>query len=67
MNFDLRLPLGITFTLFGLTLSGAGVWGPETWRQKSLGINMDLWWGLVLLAFGGWMLWLSRRQWRKGG
>lgn len=65
MNFDLRLPLGITFTLFGLILAGAGLVGPQEWRDRSLGLNMDLWWGLVLLVFGASMLWLSRRQWRK--
>jgi hypothetical protein len=29
---------------------------------RSLGININLWWGLVLLAFGALMLWLARRS-----
>jgi len=29
--------------------------------ERSLGLNVNLGWGLVLLAFGGVMLWLGRR------
>jgi len=34
--------------------------------EKSLGINVNLWWGLVLLAFGLVMLWLAFRAHRGG-
>ena len=64
MNFDLRLPVGLMFSVFGLILTGVGLFGnPDL--QKSLGINMNLWWGLVLLAFGLWMLLLAFRGKRK--
>jgi len=65
MNFDLRFPVGLMFTLFGLLLTGVGVFGSAELYKKSLGINMNLWWGLVLLAFGLWMLLLAFRGKRK--
>jgi len=62
MNFDLRLPIGILFTLFGLILTIYGVItrGSEIY-QKSLGVNMNINWGIVLLVFGGLMLFLAKR------
>jgi multisubunit Na+/H+ antiporter MnhG subunit len=63
MNFDLRFPIGLLFTLFGLLLTGFGVvtkGDPDLYR-RSLGINVNLWWGLFLLLFGLVMLFLSRR------
>jgi hypothetical protein len=32
---------------------------------RSLGVNVNLWWGLVLLVFGGAMLGLVHRSRRK--
>jgi len=59
MNFDLRLPLGSLFLIFGLILAGYGmVSGPEIY-QRSLGINVNLWWGSFLILFGGVMLFLG--------
>jgi hypothetical protein len=59
MNFDLRLPLGVLFLIFGLILAGYGMLsGPEIY-QRSLGVNVNLWWGLFLLLFGGVMLSLA--------
>ena len=50
MNFDLRLPIGILFSLFGLILTVYGVItrGSEIY-QKSLGINMNINWGVIPL------------------
>jgi hypothetical protein len=52
MNFDLRIPVGLMFIIFGLILVGVGVFGGAELSQKSLGINMNLWWGLVQFVFG---------------
>jgi hypothetical protein len=54
---DLRLPIGILFTIYGVMLAGYGLFtqGDEIYK-KSLGININLWWGLALLVFGGIML-----------
>jgi len=61
MSFDLRIPLGLMFTVFGLILTGVGLFGGAELYQKSLGINMNLWWGLVMLIFGLAMLLLAYR------
>ncbi len=61
MNFDLRLPIGVLFTLFGviLTTYGIATRGSEIY-QKSLGKNINIEWGIVLLVFGLFMLLLTR-------
>ncbi len=61
MNLDLRLPMGLMFTLFGALLTGFGVISDNEIYAKSLGINVNLWWGLVLLTFGLLMLGLALR------
>ena len=61
MKFDLRLPIGILFSLFGILLLGYGLLADKAIYQASLGINVNAWWGLVLLAFGGFMLTLALR------
>jgi hypothetical protein len=61
MNFDLRIPLGLMFTVFGLMLIGVGIFGGADLTAKSLGINMNLWWGIVMAVFGVWMLLLAWR------
>jgi len=61
MQLDIRMPIGALFTLLGLMLVGWGLVADEALNERSLGYNVNLWWGLVVLAFGAWMLWLSRR------
>lgn len=61
MNFDLRLPLGLIFSLFGAMLVIYGLVSDPSLYTRSLGYNINLDWGLVLLAFGLWMLWLALR------
>jgi len=56
MTFDLRLPIGLLFTLLGLLLSVFGLVTPAELYQTSLGLNMNLWWGLMILVFGATML-----------
>jgi hypothetical protein len=63
MPFDLRLPIGLMFSLYGLILIGVGVFGSAALMQPSLGLNMNLWWGMVLLVFG--LLMLASWKWRK--
>ena len=60
---DLRLPIGIIFTLYGLILSGYGlVTKGSVMYDKSLGINVNLIWGIVLLVFGLFMYFLSKKK-----
>jgi hypothetical protein len=64
MNFDLRLPIGLLFSFYGLLLTIFGAMSDSTLYERSLGINMNLRWGLVLLVFGLAMLFLA---WRARG
>ncbi len=61
MNFDLRLPIGLIFTLFGLMLVVYGLVSDPAMYQASLGINVNRDWGCVLLLFGIFMLVLAFR------
>jgi hypothetical protein len=56
MALDLRFPLGLMFVILGAIVTALGIFRP----RETLGININLWWGLVLLAFGAVMLLLSR-------
>lgn len=67
MNFDLRLPLGLMFTLFGAMLTVYGLVTDAAVYKKSLGININLGWGLVMLAFGVVMLVFALRARKNGG
>jgi hypothetical protein len=49
------------FTLFGLLLIVYGFTSDKAIYQRSLGININLGWGVVLLSFGVVMLVLGRR------
>lgn len=62
MNLDLRLPIGWMFSIFGVLLAGYGLVSDKAIYARSLGINMNLWWGATLLAFGLFMLFLSYRR-----
>ncbi len=54
MGLDIRWPIGLMFTLIGALLAVFGlVKGAES---VSLGININLIWGAVLLVFGVLML-----------
>lgn len=63
MKFDLRLPIGLMFTLFGLIVAvfGMATTNDAMYQKHSLGININLVWGSVLLAFGVFMLLLAWR------
>ena len=65
MGLDIRIPLGALFSLLGILLAGYGLHGGAALARRSLGINIDLWWGVVLLVFGAAMLALAWRARRK--
>ena len=56
MNLDLRLPIGLMFTIDGVLLVGYGLVSDPAIYARSLGTNVNLGWGVVLLAFGLGML-----------
>ena len=67
MRLDLRIPMGLMFTFTGLimTVFGLKTNGNAALYERSLGINANLWWGLVLLAFGLIMFLLGRRSQKR--
>ena len=54
MGLDIRLPIGLMFTLIGALLTVFGL--AKSSESVSLGININLIWGAVLLVFGVLML-----------
>ena len=65
MNLDIRLPMGMLFTILGVLLVGYGALSDRAIYQKSLGMNLNLGWGLVILAFGLVMFVFGRRGMRS--
>lgn len=62
MSLDLRIPMGLMFSLLGIILGGFGLaTNNSVIYNASLGINVNKWWGLVLLIFGITMYILGRR------
>ena len=58
MGLDIRWPIGIMFALIGALLVVYGIvtnWDAELYA-RSLGLNINLRWGIVLLGFGAVML-----------
>ncbi len=64
MNLDLRIPMGLMFTMTGAILTAFGLATRDNTGlyARSLGIDANLWWGIVLLVFGITMLVLGRRN-----
>jgi hypothetical protein len=62
MFYDVRISIGMLFTLMGTILAAFGLSTRENTGvyAKSLGIDANLWWGLVLLVFGVMVLLLGR-------
>ena len=60
---DIRFPLGLMFAIVGALLAGFGVMTSSStmYAKHSLGVNVNLWSGLGMLAFGLTVLWLARR------
>jgi len=52
MQLDVRLPIGLMFSLFGLILAVLGLVKGSEQTQRLMGLNLNLAWGLVILAFG---------------
>lgn len=52
MGLDIRLPIGIIFTTYGIILIVAGLAANPEMFAGSLGVNIDLWWGIAMLVFG---------------
>jgi len=61
MGLDIRLPIGMLFSIFGIMLIFFGLFSNPALYAQSLGININLDWGICLLLFGLVMLVLGAR------
>ena len=58
MHLDLRYPIGLLLTLYGVILAMQGLIA----GAKVLDLNVNLYWGLVMVAGGLGALYLARRK-----
>jgi hypothetical protein len=67
MQADIRLPIGLLFSIIGvlITIFGLATNGSEIYRH-SLGINVNIWSGICLTIFGVIMLALAISAQSKG-
>ena len=63
MGLDIRLPIGMMFSLLGalLAIYGLATGSDSDMYKSSLDQNVNLWWGLVLFVFGAVMLFFGLR------
>ncbi len=55
---DIRIPIGLLFVILGVILTGFGVFtlNDAELYARSLGRNINLWTGILMLIFGALML-----------
>ncbi len=67
MRGDIRIPIGLMFAVIGImlaifgVLTQFGILFDRAIYERSLGININIWWGLILLAFGAGMYYFGHR------
>ena len=61
---DIRIPIGLMFTIIGVIISIMGLvtMSDAEMYQKSLGINVNLFMGVLMLIFGLIMLFFALRK-----
>ena len=69
MGLDIRMPIGGMFVITGLLLAAYGILtgSDSALYEKSLSVNINLWWGMAMLAFGAVMLFFGLRSPAKEG
>jgi NADH:ubiquinone oxidoreductase subunit 6 (subunit J) len=60
-RFDIRRIIGAVFVVYGAVLVVVGIVGSHAVKTKAQGVNINLWTGLAMLAFGvlmfAWAVW----------
>ncbi len=61
---DIRIPIGLMFSILGILITGFGIFTVSNAQmyEKSLGINVNIIMGIVMLVFGLIMLLLSVKK-----
>ena len=62
---DLRVPSGWFFLILGAIVTAMGVLQPDLHAPLTESVNVNLYSGISMLAFGGFLLLLSRRAVKK--
>jgi len=64
MGLDIRIPLGLIFLIIGGIMSVFGLFtrGNAALYDRSLGMNVNLVWGIIMFLFGLIMFVVGRRQ-----
>ena len=62
MGLDIKIPIGLMFTIMGLilTILGLVTAGDTVMYEQSMGYNINLFSGIMMLVFGCFMLFTSR-------
>ena len=62
MGLDIKIPIGLMFAILGLilTILGLATAGNTEMYEQSLGYNINLFSGIIMLVFGCFMLFTSR-------
>jgi cytochrome c biogenesis protein CcdA len=61
---DIRIPIGLMFSILGVLITGFGIvtMSNSEMYQRSLGINVNIIMGILMLVFGLIMLFLARKK-----
>ncbi len=64
MGLDIRIPLGLIFLITGGLMAGYGLItrGNQALYERSMGVNLNLTWGLIMFLFGAVMYFVGKRQ-----
>jgi multisubunit Na+/H+ antiporter MnhG subunit len=62
MQLDIRTPMALMFAILGAILTVLGIvkMNDAATLEKSLGTNINLWWGIVMIIFAAVMFAWSR-------
>jgi uncharacterized membrane protein len=62
MGLDIKIPIGLMFTILGLilTILGLVTMGDTAMYEQALGYNINLFSGVIMLVFGCYMLFTSK-------
>lgn len=52
MGLDIRWPIGIIFSIYGVIMIVYGALADPAIFERSMGVNIDVWWGAAMLVFG---------------
>jgi hypothetical protein len=66
MSLDIRIPIGLMFGLIGAIMTVFGLLSDPKIYDRSLNINVNLYWGCALLLFSAFMLTMAYRAHKRG-